>query len=449
MGLALPESLASTDMSMSGEDSITVALRSIRTHLGMEIAYVSEFVDGNAIFRQVDAPGLDHLIKVGDQTSLNDAYCQHILAGRLPNLMADTSAIPFAAAMPLTRAVPIGKHMSIPLRLDDGEVYGMFCCLGPQADTSLNDRDLQTMRVFADFAAHEVRRDVERKKVTNEKLQRIADAMAHNRFSTVYQPIYNIQHNRIVGYECLTRFSSSPYRTPDVWFKEADEVGRGATFEIAAIALALKGLEWMPDDIYLGVNASPATIVTHEFAAVLKGLPCHRIVLEVTEHAEVKDYAELTRAIAPLRKRGVRIAIDDAGAGYSGLQHILRLEPNLIKLDLALTRNIDENLARRALASALVNFAVATDSEIIAEGVETASELAALQSLGVQKAQGYYLGRPAPLSDTLSAVEYGAAGMAKTAHQPTPDNGASPQTTMRDAVRICCEMEYGSSSQPY
>jgi hypothetical protein len=156
--LALPES--------GNTSAIQVALRSIRTHLGMEVAYVSEFVGERTVFRQVDAPGLEDLIKVGDSHSLDDVYCRHILDGRLPNLMADTNAVAFAAAMPITRAVPIGKHMSIPLRLADGEVYGMFCCLGPHADTSLNDRDLNTMRVFADFPAHEVQREVEAKRLT-------------------------------------------------------------------------------------------------------------------------------------------------------------------------------------------------------------------------------------------------------------------------------------------
>lgn len=117
-------------------------------------------------------------------------------------------------------------------------------------------------------------------------------------------------------------------------------------------------------------------------------------MLEITEHAHVEDYNCLLQAIEPLRARGVRLAVDDAGAGYSSLQHILQLQPDLIKLDIGLTRSIDLDPARRALASALVSFARETGSHIIAEGVETASELAALRSIGVDKAQGYFLGRP-------------------------------------------------------
>ena len=117
-----------------------------------------------------------------------------------------------------------------------------------------------------------------------------------------------------------------------------------------------------------------------------------------TENAHVKDYEGLMAVIEPLRRRGMRLAVDDAGSGYSGLQHILQLRPDIIKLDISLTRNIDSDLSRRALASARIGFAAATSSKIVAEGVETAGELATLKALGVHMAQGYFLNKPMPLA---------------------------------------------------
>ena len=145
------------------------SLQAIRAHLGMEVAYVSEFVGNRSVFREVDAPGLDAMIKVGDSQSLDDVYCRHILEGRLPQLMADTSTESLAMAMPITHAVPIGKQMSVPIRLPDGNVHGMFCCLGFQADRSLHERDMQMMRAFADLAAFEINSDLELAKAAKEK----------------------------------------------------------------------------------------------------------------------------------------------------------------------------------------------------------------------------------------------------------------------------------------
>lgn len=141
------------------QDVIDSALDSIREHLGMSVAYLSEFVDGRSVFRNVSAPGLEEMIDVGDSQSLDDVYCKHILEGRLPELIPDTAKEPICAALPITEAIPIGSHMSIPIRLPDGEAFGMFCCLSPEPNLSLNSRDLETMRMFADLAAQQVQKD--------------------------------------------------------------------------------------------------------------------------------------------------------------------------------------------------------------------------------------------------------------------------------------------------
>jgi EAL domain-containing protein (putative c-di-GMP-specific phosphodiesterase class I) len=152
------------------------------------------------------------------------------------------------------------------------------------------------------------------------------------------------------------------------------------------------------------VNASPETIISAEFSDALADLPAERIVLEITEHADVGDYDALLAALGPLRARGVRLAVDDAGAGYSSLRHILHLQPDLIKLDMSLTRNICLDPARKALASALVSFAREMGSQIIAEGVETEAELSTLKEIGVERAQGYLLARPLPLDEVLTLL---------------------------------------------
>jgi EAL domain-containing protein (putative c-di-GMP-specific phosphodiesterase class I) len=130
-----------------------------------------------------------------------------------------------------------------------------------------------------------------------------------------------------------------------------------------------------------------------------------QIVLEITEHAHVKDYDHLLLALQPYRSRGIRLAVDDAGAGYSSLQHILQIRPDFIKLDAALTRHIDLDPARKALALALVAFARDTGSWIVAEGVETSSELKTLRSIGIDRAQGYFLGRPTPFRHAAKLID--------------------------------------------
>jgi EAL domain-containing protein (putative c-di-GMP-specific phosphodiesterase class I) len=385
-----------------GDPSIVQkVLQSVRQHLGMEVAYVSEFVGNDSVFRTVDAPGLEAMIKPGDSRPLDDVYCLHILAGRLPELIPDTSEIEFTASMPITQAVPIGAHVSVPLRLSNGEVYGMFCCLSPHSNKSLNQRDLQVMRSFADIAAEQIEKEQSANRELAAKRERIADAIANKRFSIALQPIWEFQEDRLVGFECLSRFNAAPLRTPDLWFAEAAEVGLGVELEIAAIEAALVAGSKLPDDVYITINASADAIVHDAFAPTLETFPLARLVLEITEHAAVANYAVLSDRLGRLRQQGVRLAIDDAGAGHSGLKQIVSLRPDIIKLDMALTRNVDTDPARRALASALIYYAQETGCQILAEGIETTSELETLKMLGIMKGQGYLLGRPVPFTAAL------------------------------------------------
>jgi EAL domain-containing protein (putative c-di-GMP-specific phosphodiesterase class I) len=129
---------------------------------------------------------------------------------------------------------------------------------------------------------------------------------------------------------------------------------------------------------------------------LLESVPHERVVLEITEHAVIDDYEQVLQAFTALRTRGIRLAIDDAGSGYASFRHIISLEPDFIKLDTTLTRDIDRDNRRQALVSAFVAFAGRTRSEIIAEGVETGAARDTLKVLGVNKAQGYLFGRPGP-----------------------------------------------------
>jgi len=142
---------------------------------------------------------------------------------------------------------------------------------------------------------------------------------------------------------------------------------------------------------------SPATAASPRFAALLEPYPVERVVLEVTEHARVEDYEGLRAALREMRRMGVRLAVDDAGAGFASLRHILRLDPDLIKVDMSLTQNIDRERANRALAAGLIAFASEIDAQIVAEGIETKTEVEALRGLGVAYGQGLYLAAPGPI----------------------------------------------------
>jgi len=259
--------LEGSNLSLS--EMLTEALHSVRTHLGMDVAFISEFRGGMRVFRYLDGNFVPLKLSVGSAGPLEDSYCQRVVDGRLPELIPDAALLPEALALPVTRELPVGAHLSVPLRFSDGRLYGTFCCFSTTADGTLNERDLNTLRLFAEFAGRLLERHARSEMVYSETHARIRSVLSERAYSTVYQPIVHLLENRIVGFEALARFSASPRRSPDQWFAEAGSVGLQQDLEIALIEEALKGLAFLPEHTYLSLNVSPATVLSGALAAAL------------------------------------------------------------------------------------------------------------------------------------------------------------------------------------
>jgi EAL domain-containing protein (putative c-di-GMP-specific phosphodiesterase class I) len=217
------------------------------------------------------------------------------------------------------------------------------------------------------------------------------------RLQMVYQPILDLATGEVLGAEALARFGTEPQRSPAQWFIEAAEVGLAIQLELAAIRRAAEGLALLPPTAFLSVNASADTIRSPALLDLIDDLPGPRVIIELTEHEPVADYRELVPSVNRLRERGVRLAVDDAGAGFTSLQQILQLAPDLIKLDRGFIEGLADDPVRRALTTALLTFATDIGATLVAEGVATAEELHALRTLGVRHGQGRFLGEPTAL----------------------------------------------------
>nr|WP_272212824.1 EAL domain-containing protein [Marinicella sp. W31]MDC2878746.1 EAL domain-containing protein [Marinicella sp. W31] len=380
-------------------DTLDLILETVRTHFDMQVAYLSEIIDGNSVFRAVNAPGFEALAFPGAVFSLQEVYCQHILDGRLPNVMADTGDHPLAVSMPITANIPIGSHLSVPVYRDDGSVFGMFCCLRTTPNPSLGERDLKVMETFANLAGRQINAGLRRRSELSEAEARIDDAMGGATLRMVLQPIVSLQTGEPIKFEALSRFSGTPCRPPNLWYEEARRVGRQVDLEALSITKALSLLPQLPPDMTIGVNASPETIATGMLADIIRTADPKRIVVEVTEHDIVEDQERLSLELDRLKAMGVRTAVDDVGAGFSGLVALLRMKPDILKLDIELIRDIDSNPAKQALVAGMVHFAEKTSASTIAEGVETEAERDMLCQLKVHNAQGYLFAKPMEVED--------------------------------------------------
>jgi EAL domain-containing protein (putative c-di-GMP-specific phosphodiesterase class I)/putative methionine-R-sulfoxide reductase with GAF domain len=317
------------------------------------------------------------LILASSRASAFDAADESSLAG-LAHFVS--SVIDSAMELDLCITELVGPDRAIAEVLEQGDFTG----------STRNVEDRST------FVANVVCPEAALSAATRDRIERV---LTGDGFSIVFQPIISLSTGSVVGVEALSRFAARPQRGPECWFAEAASVGLGRALELCAIERALSLLPDIPEPLFMGMNAGPDTFGSPELLGLLSSSAPGRIVVELTEHVGIEDYPGLRRARKALRRIGSKVALDDAGTGFASLSLLLEVAPELIKLDRVMTRDIDSDPVRRALARALVTFGNEVGAEVIAEGIETASELAVLIDLGIAYGQGFHLARPGRLEN--------------------------------------------------
>ena len=272
-----------------------------------------------------------------------------------------------------------------------GSTLGRSVVVSPERLSRLLAAAIDYASILSTLAGEQIAGDAQAR-ASRATLEQI---LAERSFKTVFQPIVQFPGRNVVGYEALTRFDDGV--RPDVRFREAEGAGLGAEFEAATLERALITAAALPTTMMLTLNASPDFVLKGDVLGDLLAGIDRPIVLEITEHSRIDDYDALRSALGAL-KGGIRVAVDDAGAGFSSLRHILELQPAFAKLDMSLVQGIERDKVRQALVTGLDFFARNSDCSLIAEGVETPAEAATLERLGVGLAQGYLFGRPAVLA---------------------------------------------------
>ncbi len=367
----------------------------------------------SSALRQLDAQGVVLVRSLGISPNLHRhaGEVEDTTALTLHDLVADAGRSVATGAIVRGTALDV---LAAPVSLPDGTLFGSLVAFAEAPSATLAQHGTVAIELLATIVADtlhvgEVRRHERAAARARTERALFADAM-----SIQYQAQVDLASGAVIGYEALARFDDGEgTATPDVWFREAHDLGLGAKLEARAVEQALAVVPTLPGHLDISVNVSAAALGSPEVYDALCQAPAHRLIVELTDEHET-DIDELVAEVQRLRGRGIRISMDDLGAGYADLQRVMRLRPDVLKLDRGLVSDVNDNPAKAAMVTATTILAGRLGAMLVAEGVETMAEAFTLRVLGVPAGQGWHYGRP------IASHELAAAAADATAPATTP-----------------------------
>ncbi|WP_242423587.1 EAL domain-containing protein, partial [Frankia sp. EI5c] len=380
----------------------------------MDLAFLGRLDEEWLVLQVFDGDAASFDVLPGSTIRREAALYPQVLAHDQPIIIPDAHADRRTSRAGMVRELGVGSYAAALVFDTDDEVYGLVGCFGHEPRPRLRPRDGRFVDLLAAFLSDAVI-DLRRVWESRSRVSRlVSDLIDAGGPEIVFQPVVSLADGGIAGVEALSRFPGSD-RGPEGWYRVAEQVGLGTELELAAIRHALSVLPDLPPSVMLSVNAAPATITSGLLGLLRSFGACDRVIVELTEHERFGSDPVVMRGVRTLRERGARIAVDDIGTGYAGLEQLLQLRPDIVKIDYVITHSMDVDAARRAVAAAIVRVAEEIGSQVIAEGIETAGELRAATEAGIGYGQGYLLGRPArtlrAACSRVGAAGLGAAGL--------------------------------------
>lgn len=368
-------------------------IEALRAHLDMDVAFVSRQVGGtHRIFTHVAARGVAPLAS-GDLNPNENSLCWLVIQGKLPERVNDTSLYEAAACLPITDAINVRSHFSVPMRRRNGQIHGSLCCFSYRPRPDIAERDMQMIRSVAAIVSDQIESRIELEERGEDAAAQIARLIVDDALTVIHQPIYDLTDWHLIGHECLMRHKASPDVSPRAVLDQARAAGRTLELELHMARKALATLDPAHPERFIAINVSPETLASPALGHIIPEGLASRLVIELNQQDTARDQAAIKEAIRVLKERAW-VAVSSDGVGFAGLQALVDLGPDIVKIDREFLAGVAADTSRRALVKALVQFAADTGVTLIAQGVETREDLQALRELGVRFAQGDVLGKP-------------------------------------------------------
>ena len=357
------------------EQTLLSLLHAARTKLRMEVGFISRFDGDMRTFYLVDsAPGVN-IVQSGGSDYRGESLCQRVVDGRVSQLIANAQTVAGANDLTAVKLVPVGAHISVPIVFSDGTVFGTFCVFSRYAIPELNHRSLAMCRVFADVASALIEEvsalpQYESHYWAKKKIE-VTELLTEGRLKYAPAALINLNTGKQLGVELMPTLTQATENiaSPVLLMHEVVRLGLANLIGVNLVERVISTLSATPDEHFVAINITPQLLAEFDFLEWLNQDMCKRVVFEISEHDRVSSYHDLKRILQPIRKSGIRLSIDNAGAGFASMQHILQLQPEFVKLDAGLTCGIASDPAQQAMLQALLLFSRTQGCTLIADGI--------------------------------------------------------------------------------
>lgn len=378
-----------------------------RDHLAMDVAAVTWHDERWGRAGWIDATTPELRGRCGAAWQAFERGCAAPIAAGEVLVAAPDAADSLAwSHVDVVQRLGIRRLVGIPLHATDGTTRGVVCLFGLEPAVEDTAAAAPVLGFLADWLGHRLDAWRQDDRATPADRRRVEALLRAGEPSIVLQPVFSLDSGDVVSLEAFARFPSG---SPDEVFARAHRVGLGTELELQAARNAVDLVDQLRPDLAVAVNVSVATLTSRAFVDLLRGIDPRRVTWELTEHAGEVDLDRLGPRLELVRAMGFSVAMDDVGTGYRGLERLLRLQPQVIKLDRAVVHGLEQDPARRAVVAAAQGFADQLGARLVAEGIETEGEQRLLHDLGVAYGQGYGLGEPLPVGSLPHFVRRPAA----------------------------------------
>lgn len=363
-------------------------LRTLANMVFFDVAFISRFEGGRRVIEYLNNDNEAIQLVAGYSDLIENSLCIRAVSGRVSDVIFDTSHLPSNEYVDVINTFNISSYLCVPIMMEQNVVYGTIGLIGHKPNWDISEEQIKTVESVAQvFAAW--------KKEQNSSAQKTVSKVINNsQFELYYQPIFDIQKSRAIGFECLTRFFNAESSNPECMFNNARVVKLTTELELKIMKTALVSLDYFSEEQFLSVNLSHETLLSEKINELLNTTALNRLVIEINDDINANSYIQICKKLNSYLRNGLRICLEDRSLGLIRQGRQNYIDPDVLKLTYDNFKKNESCELIKWRLNFIHSLSESSAVSLVVQHVENDDQLRSLIDTGIRFAQGFHLGKP-------------------------------------------------------